>query len=99
MKKLFLPVCAALVALPFVSSAEPTYQVKKGDTLYRIAKKLQVDLDELKEANHLSSSSLKPGKKLVIPVKAAGSARRETPAKVVEETPAGSRDHTRPARR
>lgn len=70
MKKLILPVCAVLlVATPFASSAEQSYKVKKGDSLYRIAKKLKVDVDDLKQANALESSDLKPGTSLVIPSK------------------------------
>ncbi|MBI5444449.1 MAG: LysM peptidoglycan-binding domain-containing protein [Deltaproteobacteria bacterium] len=70
MKRLFLPLCAVLLAAnPYTSSAEQTYRVKKGDSLYRIAKSHKVDLQELKTANHLSSNQLKPGTTLVLPSK------------------------------
>ena len=43
-----------------------TYTVRRGDTLYGIAKVLQVSMDSLRSWNSLSSSAvLKPGQKLV----------------------------------
>lgn len=44
-----------------------TYVVKKGDSLYRIAKKLGIDSDRIREANNLDSTRLRPGTKLIIP--------------------------------
>lgn len=37
------------------------YTVKKGDSLYTIAKKTGVGVDEIKKINHLSKNKLKPG--------------------------------------
>jgi len=42
------------------------YVVKKGDTLYSIAKNFNVSLDELKEWNELSTNTLKVGQVLMI---------------------------------
>ncbi len=43
------------------------YEVRRGDSLYSIAQRFQVSMDELKRLNHLSSNaSLKPGQTLVI---------------------------------
>lgn len=39
-----------------------TYTVKKGDSLYTIAKKTGVSVDEIKNINHLKKSKLKPGR-------------------------------------
>lgn len=48
--------------------AESTHLVKKGETLYGIAKKYQITISELKAANNLSDKDvLKAGQKLVIP--------------------------------
>jgi membrane-bound lytic murein transglycosylase D len=45
-----------------------TYKVKKGDTLYAIAKKYSgVSADNIKSHNSLMNSSLKPGMILKIP--------------------------------
>lgn len=46
-----------------------TYVVKKGDYLYSIARTYGITLQQLKEANHLRSNSLKIGQVLKIPGK------------------------------
>ena len=43
------------------------YTVKSGDTLWNIAKKYDITVNELKQLNNLSSNSLKIGQKLKIP--------------------------------
>ena len=42
------------------------YVVRKGDTLYSIARQFNVDKDDLRRWNKLSSNDLKPGKTLTI---------------------------------
>jgi peptidoglycan endopeptidase LytE len=49
------------------SHAAERYKVKSGDSLHKIAKKFNVSVDALKEANHLEGSALKPNQVLVIP--------------------------------
>lgn len=44
-----------------------TYIVKAGDSLYQIARKYNVSVDEIKKVNNLSSNNLKVGQKLIIP--------------------------------
>ena len=46
---------------------ENTYTVKKGDSLYVIANKYGITVDELKAANNLSSNLLNIGQTLLIP--------------------------------
>ncbi|WP_082693157.1 LysM peptidoglycan-binding domain-containing protein [Bacillus sp. FJAT-29814] len=48
-------------------AADSHYTVKKGDTLYSIAKKFAVRVDELKKVNHLQSEKIYPGQKLTLP--------------------------------
>lgn len=54
-----------------VSYINPTniYTVKKGDTLYSIASKYNVTVDEIKKLNNLSTNNLSIGMKLSIPIK------------------------------
>lgn len=48
---------------------ENTYVVKKGDSLYQIAKKYNTTVDEIKKLNNLLSNTLKIGQNLLIPAK------------------------------
>ncbi|MCC6346742.1 MAG: LysM peptidoglycan-binding domain-containing protein, partial [Nitrospirales bacterium] len=47
--------------------ATTTYTVKRGDTLYRIARHFNIPLSDLKEANSLKTGRLNAGTKLLIP--------------------------------
>lgn len=47
---------------------EVIYTVQKGDSLWAIASKYNVSVDDIKKANNLSSNLLSIGKKLTIPV-------------------------------
>jgi membrane-bound lytic murein transglycosylase D len=49
------------------ASGKRTYTVRRGDTLSRIAKKTRVKLMDLKRANNIRGSKIKPGQKLTIP--------------------------------
>ena len=50
-----------------VSDGVSNYKVRRGDTLWSIARKHRVKVAELKQANSLGSSTIKPGQVLVIP--------------------------------
>ena len=55
---------------PSVPSADPpVYVVQKGDTLYGIARKLQVDISTLKHINKLKDNTIYLGQELQIPTK------------------------------
>jgi N-acetylmuramoyl-L-alanine amidase len=56
-----------LIGEDIVPVINDTYIVKKGDTLYGIAKKYGLSVDELKKYNNLNSSSLSIGQKIKIP--------------------------------
>ena len=43
------------------------YRVRKGDTLFTIAKRMHSSVSAIKDANHLDNHELKPGQRLVIP--------------------------------
>ncbi len=47
-------------------SASSSYRVRRGDTLSRISKRTGISVGELKRLNHLSSSRLKPGRRLAL---------------------------------
>lgn len=65
-KKIIVIVFTALLGIS--AFAESTHLVKKGETLYGLAKKYQITISELKAANNLSDKDvLKAGQKLVIP--------------------------------
>ena len=62
---------ASYVGVPYTSgsSYQNTYVVKSGDTLWSIAKKFGVSVDELKAKNNLSSNALSINQILIIPKK------------------------------
>lgn len=60
---------ATYVGVPYSSGSSTTnsYVVKSGDTLWSIAKKYGVSVDELKEKNNLNSNALSINQVLLIP--------------------------------
>ncbi|SMP14059.1 LysM domain-containing protein [Desulfurobacterium pacificum] len=59
--------CLSIFLLfPQVSHAQ-LYRVKKGDSLYKIAKKFHTTVAKLKRINGLRSSLLRPGQRLIVP--------------------------------
>lgn len=52
--------------IPKKNKDNDTYIVKKGDTLWSIAKKLNIDVNELKKLNNLESNLLSIGQELII---------------------------------
>lgn len=43
-----------------------TYRVKKGDNIWRIARKFDLTVEELREINGLNDNTIKPGQRLVL---------------------------------
>lgn len=66
------------------------YQVKSGDSLDRIAKKSGTTVAELQRLNQLSSSALKPGQKLRLPVAAVKAGGKKTATKPAAAEPAST---------
>lgn len=60
------------------SSMEGYYVVKKGDSLWSIASKLGVSVNELKILNNLSSNNLSIGQLLKVPTKNGGNTGNDT---------------------
>ena len=58
---------AVLNYIGYIDETDNTYIVKKGDSLYSIAKKYNISVEELKAANKLTSNLLTIGQVLVIP--------------------------------
>src|SRR3972149_2317058 len=55
------------IFLPAYTFADTTYTVKKGDSLYKISKKIGVPIKDIKTKNNITSNRIKPGIKLQIP--------------------------------
>jgi len=49
-----------------INTTDPNYTVQKGDTLYNIAKRYNMTVDELKALNNLTDGGIKIGQKLVV---------------------------------
>ena len=49
-----------------INTTEPNYTVQKGDTLYNIAKRYNLTVDELKTLNNIQDEGIKIGQKLVV---------------------------------
>ena len=77
-----------LLGAAHLFGAQQTYTVKKGDSLYVIAKRFHTNVKELKRINNLSGIRLKPGAKLV--VGSVGSAETKVPLDT-ETIPSGAR--------
>ncbi|MHA4893720.1 glucosaminidase domain-containing protein [Pedobacter sp. PWIIR3] len=61
-----LPTTSTTVSGATSLSADKTYIVKKGDTLYNISNRFNISIDELKSINNLSADGIKIGQKLII---------------------------------
>ena len=55
--------------IPLCDLRNDTYKVQTGDTLYTIAKKYNVSVNSLVEANSLENTTIYPNQVIVIPVK------------------------------
>ena len=93
-----MPRAAAVPVQAKPIAAGATIEVAAGDTLYGIAKRHAVPVNELMTVNNLTSPTIKPGQKLVLPA-SRSIARARTPQKPIQRaepvrvaaiTPAGT---------
>ena len=49
-----------------INTTDPNYTVQKGDTLYNIAKRNNMTVDELKSLNNITDEGIKIGQKIVV---------------------------------
>jgi membrane-bound lytic murein transglycosylase D len=78
------PVTAVTPAKPAPEGTD-NYVVKAGDRLSSIASRYGTTVDAIRSANHLTTSNIKVGQKLIIP---AGSPKKETPPAASQAAPA-----------
>ncbi len=72
MRKIIYIIILCLISIPLLSvegRADQKYKIKKGDTLYKIARNYGVSVKQLKQANALKRSVIKPGDLIVVPTK------------------------------
>lgn len=83
---------SALIALSTQAASAATYKVRKGDSLDRIARKHQVGVEAIREANGLEGDALKPGMRLSIPskTKTKATVAAEASAAASDSAPAGA---------
>lgn len=74
----FILICIIAVSFPSLALAAKTHKTKKNETLYSLAKKYHVTVDEIKAANNLVRSRIKTGDVLVIPPRSAAAAARHS---------------------
>lgn len=60
-------VCVIMLTLPSVAFAAKIHKVKKNETIFSLAKKYHVTVQELKSTNNLVSNNIRPKQTLVIP--------------------------------
>ncbi len=84
-KKLMVSLVVAIIFVLFALSATAaasTYEVRRGDSLWRIAHNNSITVSDLMSANNLTSSLIRPGQVLTIP----GSAGSQTEANPEESS-------------
>ena len=65
---LIIPAPAAKPPAPSLPEGTVVYEVKPGDSLYAIAKEHKTTVKAIREVNDLTTSKIRPGQKLTIPL-------------------------------
>lgn len=74
--------CLVILSFPQLVLASKTHVARKSESLYSIARKYHVSVDELKSVNNLTGSKINKGDRLIIP---SNSGNQEKAAKTVEK--------------
>lgn len=70
------------------TASTPSHQVKKGESLYRIARRHKLKVTDLQAWNHLSGTGLKPGQTLLLSAPLPTEAVAVQPARGPDSSPA-----------
>ncbi|MGM0410711.1 MAG: LysM peptidoglycan-binding domain-containing protein, partial [Bacillota bacterium] len=71
-------------------TSEIEYEVKKGDTLYDLAKEYDISIEDIKKRNNLSSYIIRPGDKIYIPKTGKGGGKTDNlKNNIIHEVEAG----------
>jgi cell wall-associated NlpC family hydrolase len=73
--------CLIVAAFPSFALAAKSHKVKKNDSLYSLAKKYHVTVNDIKAANNLVSKHIKSGDVLVIPPRSVNAGNGEETGK------------------
>jgi cell wall-associated NlpC family hydrolase len=73
-KACLLLICALVVVLPSLAFAAKTHKVRKNESVYSLARKYQVSVDDIRTANNLAGTLIRKGDVLVIPPRAQATA-------------------------
>ena len=74
MRKIFYIIILCFLSIHILSidvKADQQHTVKKGESLYRIAKNYSVSVNQLKKANNIKGTRIQPGDSITIPTKPA----------------------------
>lgn len=75
-----IALCVLMLSVPSLALAAKTHRVKKHESLYSLAKKYHVTVEELKSANNLVGSTIKPRALLVIPPRSVSEGKKSASA-------------------
>lgn len=71
-------ICLILLSLPQLALASKSHVVRTSESLYSIARKYHVSLDELKSVNNMTGSHVAKGTRLIIPSHADAKLKKST---------------------
>jgi cell wall-associated NlpC family hydrolase len=69
-KASLLLICALILLTPALAFAAKTHEVRKNETIYSLAHRYRVSVDDIRSANNLVGTQIRKGERLVIPPRA-----------------------------
>ena len=84
-----LAICVIILSFPSLALAAKTHRVKKNESIYSLAKKYHVTVEEIKGANNLVGNGIKPRQLLVIPPRTVAAASSASAAASVYKVKKG----------